>query len=229
MSESLANSVIEQYATHPRVTILMSGVGTNARTILESTEIRDYYTIDCIASDNTHSNAQLLADEHGLDAIVHHVGKFANMEQRHQYFDDLAKILSLRGVTCVFYAGFMKVTTSEFCARFPGINVHPADLSIKDDDGVPKYRGMNALNLMCDDLGFVRCTVHVTDTPVDTGSALTISDAVFHRDGQTYAELHQELKMQEHFIYPETLKILGRGEISFNDIPVMLSRGAADA
>ncbi len=69
------------------------------------------------------------------------------------------------------------------------------------------------------DLGFVRSTVHVVDNPVDSGSAISFSEAIYPNEDMSDREVHQQLKEKEHAIYSKTLLLLGRGILMPSAIP----------
>lgn len=222
MATNLTQEVIGLYSTRPNTAILMSGSGSNALAILHRPEIRDLYNIDTLVTDNGQSNARDIAENYGLELIENHVDRFSDQKNRTGYFDELAGLLAKRGIQAAFYAGFMKISTPEFCERFPGVNVHPADLSIIGGDGIAKYRGMKAMSQMRGDLGYVRSTAHVVDNPVDSGSAIALSGIVYPEAGQSDVELHERLKLKEHYLYPETLKLLGKGLVDLSRIPLLI-------
>ncbi len=218
MSE-LTDSVFEMYSQRPRAAILMSGSGTNAEAILSDDELRELYDFGLILSDNPSSNAASIGVHYDVPVRVNPRDKFYNTADREEYFDNLGLILAENGVKIAIYAGFMKIATRRFCEAFPGVNVHPADLSAIGEDGLAKYRGMYALSKMRNELGAVRSTVHVVDTPVDSGSAISLSQYVMAADSCSDEEIHEMLKPKEHFIYTSTLRLLGIGALSAAKIP----------
>lgn len=218
MSE-LTKTVFEIYSQRPCAALLMSGSGTNAESILSDNELRDLYDFKLIASDNSQSNAVSIGKHHRISVHVNHQDKFDNLADRTEYFDSLGSLLVENDVKVAIYAGFMKIATRQFCEAFPGVNVHPADLSITGKDGLAKYRGMSALNKMRGELGTVRSTVHVIDTPVDSGSAISLSRYVTAPGSFSDDEFHGLLKPEEHFIYGSTLKLLGRSALSIGNTP----------
>lgn len=218
MSE-LTKSVFEVYPQRPRAVLLMSGAGTNAEAILSDEELRDLYDFKFIVSDSSSSNAVSIGNHYNVHAQVNHQGKFNGMADREEYFDDLGSLLAKNRINAAIYAGFMKIATRQFCEAFPGVNVHPADLSVAGEDGLAKYRGMRALSKMRDELGVARSTVHVVDTPVDSGSAISLSRHVTVLDSLSDEEVHKLLKPEEHFIYTSTLKLLGRGALLADNTP----------
>ena len=220
MSSGITAEVFDIYRQRPSVAVLMSGAGSNAVALLENDEFRDLYDIRTIVTDNPLSNAQQIAERFDLRYMERPKSRFITPEEREEYFLSLHKEIGNLGVNTAIYAGFMKIATPEFCEAFPGVNVHPADLSVKDADGMAKYRGMNALSLMRKDLMHVASTVHVVDNPVDSGSAISVSSSLPVEDSTIPDHMvHEELKALEHLIFPQTLILLGRGSISSLKIP----------
>lgn len=220
MSSGITSEVFETYRQHPKVAVLMSGSGTNAESILSNEEFRDLFDVRTIVTDNPTSGAAQLSDRFNITLTSRPLRRFASLEDRVEYFSSLKDELGRLGVVAAIYAGFMKITTPEFCEAFPGVNVHPADLSIKGVDGLAKYRGMDALSQMRSDLGQVAATVHVVDNPVDSGSAISISRHLDASDSSvTDKELHNSLKGLEHIIFPQTLVLMGRGVLLPSRLP----------
>lgn len=225
MSSGITSEVFETYRQHPKVAVLMSGSGTNAESILSNEELRDLYDVRTIVTDNPTSNAAQLSDRFDIALTSRPFRRFNGLEGRVEYFSSLKDELGRLGVDAAIYAGFMKITTPEFCETFPGVNVHPADLSIKGADGLAKYRGMDALSQMRRDLGCVATTVHVVDNPVDSGSAISISTHLDAGDSSIPDNvLHNNLKELEHVIFPQTLVLMGRGVLLASRLPYSQSQ-----
>lgn len=223
MSKIISDSIFNTYTQNPEVAILMSGKGSNAATLLSDSEISELYKVQLIVSDNPLSSAEELAQRFGVKPSVMPAEKFQDNLARQRYFDHLANFLGQIGIKAIFYCGFMKISTPEFCAEFPGVNVHPADLTIISDDGLPKYRGMRAMEDMLRDYGYVRSTVHAVDVPVDTGLSLGLSECVIAEDGISAYDLHNRLKLEEHKIFPATLKNIALGKVTKNSLPFRLT------
>jgi folate-dependent phosphoribosylglycinamide formyltransferase PurN len=201
----------------------MSGQGSNANTLLSRTDLRDLYDINLIVSDKKESRAVELGETYNVDTLVLPVGRFKTTQERVDYFAGMSKELGQAGVQAAFYAGFMKIVSPQFCVEFPGVNVHPANLEIMGDDGLPKYRGMHAISDMRADLGYAQSTVHVVDPEVDSGTALAISSRVYpESESETDADLHERLKAYEHRIFPHTLALLGQGLVDVEQLPIYL-------
>jgi phosphoribosylglycinamide formyltransferase-1 len=220
----ITERVFDSYQDRPQAAILMSGSGSNAETILSSEKLRDLYDFVVVASDNFQSNASSIATTHKIPSLIQHQDRFGNQEEREYYFDELSMSIARYGASVAIYAGFMKIASPTFCEAFPGVNVHPADLSVIGDDGLPKYRGMRALSSMRADLGFVRSTVHVVDNPVDSGSAISLSESFVPDPEMHNAKVHDHLKLHEHAVYTLTLEFLGLGELNPSEAPYNYGR-----
>jgi len=223
MSE-LLEEVFSIYPARPNVAILMSGSGSNAQNLLTNPEVRDHYDITTIVTDNKNSNAIHFAEEYGLAYVERHIDKFRSKEEREVYFDKLSATLGSLGVSAAFYAGFMKVSSEAFARNFPGVNVHPADLTIVDENGIAIHRGMHALSTMRKQTnGLLAASVHVVDNPVDTGSVFAVSDSIACESNLSDQECHRLLQVREHVVYPAALVGIANGTLKRENMPVMES------
>lgn len=218
----LNEKIFRTYQRHPRTAILMSGVGTNAEALLSSKAIRDLYNISLIVTNNVASNARALAANFDIPILELPARTFPTPENRGQYFAALTQELTVRNIEAIFYAGFMKIVPPDFCENFPGINIHPANLTILDANNLPKYRGMNALPLMRAECGSVCSTVHIVTPEVDTGLALALTESIIPKVGETNKELHSRLKKKEHVVFPEALRRIAVGLLSEKTAPMTI-------
>lgn len=224
---SILESVCTTFTERPRVAILMSGTGSNARNLLKNEAVRDLYDIRLVFTDNAQSNAVAIAEEYTLKHVVKPVQSFRDTEHRMDYFDEVAQELGHHGIDAVLYAGFMKVSSPPFCESLPGVNVHPADLTIKDpQSGVARYRGMYALSAMRKQEGFVASSMHVADCPVDTGSVLAVSSPFTPSPEISDQACHRQLQEHEHRLYPAGLIKLAQGIIRADTIPMRIETNA---
>lgn len=219
----ITERLIDHYKTHPNAAILLSGAGSNARSLLCHPTLSESYNIIAVCTDNPASNARNIATEYDLECVVEPADKFIDTSDREAYFDKLGSRLGDLGVTAAFYAGFMKISTPKFCENILGVNVHPADLTIIDYSGLPLYRGIDALVEMRKNEGKVAATVHVVDSLVDSGTALSITKSIIPFNGESNVDLHSRLKNEEHQVFPETLVMLGEGQLTHDDLPVRFS------
>lgn len=219
MTDTITSKAFELFRDRPPVGILMSGVGTNARALLASEAFRDYYDVRLIATDNSLSSAETVSKEHALPYFLHDSAELNAKLSREAYFESISNVLDEYDVKALVYAGFMKIVTPRFAKKYPGVNVHPADLTIIGADELPKYRGMKALEAMASDLGYVKSTVHIVDNPVDSGTPIAISKRVESYPGESSQSLHSRLKKCEHEIFPQTLVRMANGTLMQDDIP----------
>jgi phosphoribosylglycinamide formyltransferase-1 len=103
-------------------------------------------------------------------------------------------------------AGFMRVLTPDFVARWAGrmLNIHPSLL--------PKYRGLDthARALAAGDAE-AGCTVHEVTPDLDAGPVLGQA-RVPVLPGETPQSLAARVLEQEHRLYPEVLRRVASGD-----------------
>ncbi|MFV0416391.1 MAG: phosphoribosylglycinamide formyltransferase [Chthoniobacterales bacterium] len=184
----------------PRLGVLGSGKGSNFSAILEAvSEKKLAAEIVFVASD--HANAGILkkASAAGLPTYVIEETKFKtrlseNVERK------LVEQMQNAGVEVLVLAGYMRVIKAPTLEAFAGkiINIHPSLL--------PKFRGLEAwrqaLEAGENEAG---CTVHLVDEGIDTGRILAQARVPVLPD-DTAESLHARIQVQEHRLYPETLR-----------------------
>ena len=112
----------------------------------------------------------------------------------------VAEQLLSAGVDLVCLAGFMRLVKRPLLDAFPEriLNIHPSLL--------PAFPGMEAwkqaLEAGAPEGG---CTVHLVDEGMDTGPILAQAAVPILPD-DTASSLHQRIQVQEHRLYPETIK-----------------------
>lgn len=120
----------------------------------------------------------------------------------------------------VAMAGFMRILTPAFVARFEGrmVNIHPSLL--------PAFPGLHTHErALQEGVRIHGCTVHFVTPDLDHGP-IVIQAAVPVLDGDTGAILADRVLAQEHRIYPQALRwiLSGRarleaGRVVFNAAP----------
>jgi phosphoribosylglycinamide formyltransferase-1 len=132
----------------------------------------------------------------------------------------LSSVLAESEIDLLLYAGFMRIAPSWFVERFPGINIHPADLTLMDR-GIPLYRGMQALDEAIEQKTVpIASSVHVVEADVDCGQVIAVSRDLAVTYSETVEEVHGRLKRErEHVLYPTVVSLLSRGLFSQLDLP----------
>ena len=102
----------------------------------------------------------------------------------------------------VCLAGFMRLLSADFVARFPQriLNIHPALL--------PSFPGLDAQHQAWEYGARISgCTVHLVDAGCDTGP-IVLQRAVPVLDGDAPEELAARILVQEHIAYAAALRLL---------------------
>lgn len=223
----LFERIREMCQDRPRVAILMSGTGSNARKILEERHRYPNLNVVAMATDRLTSQASLIASQFGLSFI------FAKQHEdypscRQSFFYDLCDKLRFLRVDFLLYAGFMKIVPVDFLTEFPGLNIHPADLTMVTNEGTPEYIGITAVSSVINaGESYIASTMHVVEEAVDGGVVIAVSKHVPLLIGQPYDahELQEKLKrIGEHTLYPQVLALLSRGKITRDMLPLLAER-----
>jgi phosphoribosylglycinamide formyltransferase 1 len=222
-STELFSRFIQIAKDSPRVAILMSGGGSNARRILEQRETYKRWDIVTIVSDNPRSSASQIAEETGISSHVLEWNR-DKYERRIDYFQELDRYLDSQKIQLLIYAGFMRITPGLIVNKYPGINMHPSDLTLIGTDGHPRFVGMNALpDMIASGIGYVASTAYIVEEGVDSGRPLLVTGHVpaTVEDIAKSSEVHEQLKRtQEHVWFPRILAMLSEGNITFENIPI---------
>jgi len=109
-------------------------------------------------------------------------------------------VIDVAGCQWIVLAGYMRILSSSFVRRFPGriINIHPAIL--------PAFPGAHAVKDAVDyGVKVSGCTVHLVDEVLD-GGAILAQAVVPVFDDDSRDSLHARIQVEEHNIYPATLR-----------------------
>ena len=232
-----------------RVAIPMSGSGTNAVKILEHQDAlmdRDPgspYEVVLLCTDNKNSNAFEIGRRFGIPVVLHDLQEFygslgksrRDLSVRPKYFEMVVKDLQDYGVHMVAFAGYMVIATQPLLSEYRNriLNVHPADLSIRNGEGKAIFTGDKAvLNTILAGQSEMRSTVHIVTEAVDQGSPILISKPVpiILPEGVTLEQLRKpenrnlaeqiasanqdRLKKDgDWIVYPKVMEMLAEGEI----------------
>ena len=189
-----------------RVAILISGGGSNMVELLKSMT-GDHPARACVVLSNIPDAGGLAkAEAVGVPtAVVDHKPFGAD---RAAFEAEMAKALGQYQPDIIALAGFMRVLTAEFVARYQGrmLNIHPSLL--------PKYRGLHtharAIEAGDDIAG---CTVHEVTADLDDGPILGQA-RVPVMAGDTPETLAARVLVQEHRLYPAVLRRFAAGDRS---------------
>ena len=189
-----------------RVAILISGGGSNMVELLKSMT-GDHPARACVVLSNIPDAGGLAkAEAAGVPTVVVDHKPFGT--DRAAFQAEMAKALDQYEPDIIALAGFMRVLTAEFVARYQGrmLNIHPSLL--------PKYRGLHtharAIEAGDDIAG---CTVHEVTADLDDGPILGQARVPVVA-GDTPETLAARVLVQENRLYPAVLRRFAAGDRS---------------
>ena len=191
-----------------RLAVLASGAGTNLQAILDTVHGHDGIELVAVAGDEPAAPALERARAAGVEVEVFTHDAFAD---RAAHDEAMAAWLLDRRVELVVLAGYMRLLSGAFLARFPNrvINVHPALL--------PAFAGLDAIEQALDyGVKVFGVTVHFVDEGVDSGPVI-LQRAVELPDAVDAESVHDLLRPIEHELLPETIRLIARGAVSFDE------------
>jgi phosphoribosylglycinamide formyltransferase-1 len=188
-----------------RIVILISGRGSNMRSIVERCKAEAWpATIAAVISNRPAAGGLQFASERGIaTAVVDHQA-FATREA----FDTaLAHAIDAQAPDLVVLAGFMRILGPGFVRRYEGrlLNIHPSLL--------PAFPGLHthqrALEAGCKVTG---ATVHFVTSALDHGP-IVIQAVVPVRPGDDEDALAERVLAREHVIYPRAVRWFMQGQL----------------
>lgn len=179
-----------------RVAVLISGAGTNMAALLYAAKAETCpYELVFVGSNDPDAAGLKIAEAEGIATwSLSHKG------MNRDAFDALVdEQLRTAGAEYVALAGYMRILSDEFVARWAGrtLNIHPSLL--------PLYKGLNT-HQQAIDAGdkFGGCSVHVVTPELDDGPVLAQTKVAI-LPGDTAETLAARVRFAEHQLYPATL------------------------
>lgn len=168
--------------------ILISGRGSNMQALIEAG-----LPVAAVISNRADAAGLEFARSRKIETAVVEHRKFASREA----FDDaLAKEIDRHRPRLVALAGFMRVLTPKFTARYERrmFNIHPSLL--------PSFPGLEThARALTAGVKVHGCTVHFVTPELDRGP-IVIQAALRVRPGENADQLAARVLEQEHVIYP---------------------------
>ena len=224
-----------------KVAAFMSGSGTNIRRLLERGS--PHLEVAFIFSDRAdeHCKGQQIARQYGLPFFAHDIRGFHQLHNlkrnvstpegmaARRRFDQVAvRLVKAFEVDIIALGGYMSFLTLE-----PGVNVHPADLSLVDQQGRRTLVGDNAVyDAIWAGQSELRASTLWIDQGVDSGPLLMVSDPIPVELPAPLGELKQEPgrlrdiadQHQERLkeagdwvIFPLTLELIAQGRLGLTE------------
>ena len=183
------------------IVILISGGGSNMAAIVQAAQ-REHWLrrfggrIAAVISNKADAGGLKFAKEQGIATEVLDHKAFPD---RASFDTALAELIDRYEPALVVLAGFMRILTPEFVARYAGrmLNIHPSLL--------PAFPGLHthqrALEAGC---RFAGATVHIVTADLDHGPILAQAVVPVLPD-DTPDTLAARVLTQEHLIYPQAV------------------------
>lgn len=188
------------------IVILISGRGSNMQAIVEAA--LPGVRVAAVISNRPEAEGLAWAAARGIavEALDH-----KQYSDRAAFDAALAERIDRYAPDLVALAGFMRILTPAFTARYQGrmLNIHPSLL--------PAFPGLHthaqAIAMGCKVAG---CTVHFVTAELDHGP-IVAQGVVEVRDDDTPETLAARVLTLEHQLYPEAVRRFASGELQIAD------------
>jgi phosphoribosylglycinamide formyltransferase-1 len=189
-----------QSSSNARLVILISGRGSNMRSILEAAKSGSLdIDISAVISNRPDAAGLAFAADEGIDTAVIDHKKF---DSRERFDEALAAKIDTYKPDFVILAGFMRILTEGFVNHFAGrlINIHPSLL--------PKFKGLHT-HQRAIDAGETEhgASVHFVTAELDDGPVILQAKVPVLADDSADTLAARVLE-QEHLLYPAAIQKL---------------------
>ena len=187
-----------------RIVILISGRGSNMEALLDA---KLPVQIAAVISNNPAAKGLATAAARGVTTATVDHRRYAD---RAAFDAALASEIDRHRPDLVVLAGFMRILTDGFVARYHGrlLNIHPSLL--------PAFPGLDThRRALAEGVRLHGCTVHFVSPVLDHGP-IVIQAAVTVLPGDTEETLAARVLAQEHRIYPQAVKWFCEDRLTLN-------------
>jgi phosphoribosylglycinamide formyltransferase-1 len=195
------------------VVVLISGRGSNLQAILDAG-----IAVSAVISNVAGAGGLAIAAQRG---IATQVVKHGDFPTREAFEAALAREIDRHAPTLIAYAGFMRVVTAGFVARYAGrmLNIHPSLL--------PAFTGLHTHErALAAGVRLHGCTVHFVTPELDAGP-IVIQAAVPVLANDTAETLSKRVLRQEHIVYPRAIQWFLEGRLVIDKGRVSVRGGDA--
>jgi len=197
-----------------RLGVLISGTGSNLQALIDDIESKKLANVEIALVVSNKANAYGLqrALTHNLPVV------YLPWKEREESEARLAALLRLFRVDLVVLVGWMRILSASFIEQFSQhiINLHPA---LIPDDGtgytyttragtqIPVFRGLHVVKQALDaGIKTTGSTVHYVTPEVDAGPVICREEVTI-QEGDTEETLHERLKLVEHRLIVEAVRM----------------------
>lgn len=191
--------------TRIRTAILISGRGSNMRSLIAAARAADYPAeIVLVVSNVETAGGLVIARDAGIATRTIAHKPFPSREAFDAAID---AALREANVALVCEAGFMRIHSEWFAKRWEGriLNIHPSLL--------PAFPGIKIHEqVLAAGVGETGCTVHFLTPELDSGPVIAQAKVPVLR-GDTVETLAARVLEREHTLYPEALRLVAEGRV----------------
>lgn len=201
-----------------RVGVLISGRGSNMKSLIEAAKAPDYPAeIALVISNILGAGGLAIAEAAGVRALtIDHKSFGKGADGKRKFESALSAELKAANIELVCLAGFMRLLSAEFTNEWSGrmINIHPSLL--------PSFKGLGVhAEMLRAGVKIAGCTVHYVSAEMDAGPIIGQA-AVPVLAGDTADTLAARILEQEHILYPECVRRIAEGAVRMEGGVAML-------
>lgn len=208
-----------------RLGVLISGSGSNLQALIDAIENGTLTNTEIALVVSNKANAQGIqrALKHHIPTVYLPWQSLNSIIRSNKgiLFDSemkLTSLLHLFQVDLIVLAGWMRILSATFVEYLPRriINLHPAlipdngtgnTFTTRDGSTIPVFRGLNVVKMALDaGVKVTGSTVHYVTSEVDAGPVLCREEVAIEA-GDTEESLHERLKLVEHRLIVEAVKV----------------------
>ncbi len=181
------------------IVVLISGRGSNLQAILDAD-----LPVTAVISNVAGAGGLELAARRGIPTRVVKHGDF---QTREAYEEVLAAEIDRFAPKLLAHAGFMRIVTAGYVARYAGrmLNIHPSLL--------PSFTGLRTHErALAAGAKLHGCTVHFVTPELDAGP-IVIQAAVPVLANDSVETLSKRVLRQEHIVYPRAIRWFLEGKL----------------
>lgn len=197
-----------------KIVVLISGSGTNLQAIIDACEAGEINgEIYAVISNKASAYGLERAKKHSIAA---HTIEHNQYPDRQSFDAELANTIDKYQPDLIVLAGFMRILSEGFVARYVGkmLNIHPSLL--------PKYPGLNTHQRAIDNGDSEHgVSIHFVTAELD-GGPIVIQSKVNIEATDSVDSLQQKVAEKEWIIYPLVVKWFCSNELIFANEEVML-------
>lgn len=191
-----------------RVGILISGRGSNMKSLIDAARSPDYPAeIALVISNVPGAGGLAVAEGAGVATLtIDHKSFGKGAEGKRKFEHALSDALRGARVDLVCLAGFMRLLSPEFVGAWHErlVNIHPSLL--------PSFKGLDVHSAMlAAGVKIAGCTVHYVSAEMDAGPIIGQA-AVPVLSTDTPDALAARILIEEHRLYPECVRRIALGE-----------------